>query len=266
MDVSFDIVIFPGGVPMLGDVHLKNVVFLEGNLQRKWQIMGRQGEPLSKQQGVNINFVVFEKNTWITILKLFFLFPMVLDPTSLWVHRIYPYSLERIITTPVTFKLIKRSPRLTIRLCNSETVSISIYLQHLQLGLWRQHCSLTTFDFPSNNTCEASQWPLNLFQFLAQLWLAKTALLEAFHFLMVTYRKHNMACRTIISELAVAKVPAINDIYHQNVLQVLWQWIKRRRPIIVFLRILLWCTTCKNKWIIMYVLLIAWNLAVTYFK
>ena len=35
IDVSFDIVIFPGGVPLLGDVHLTNVVFLEGNLHRK---------------------------------------------------------------------------------------------------------------------------------------------------------------------------------------------------------------------------------------
>ena len=35
VDASFDIVIFPGAVPSLGDVHLQNVVFLEGNLQRK---------------------------------------------------------------------------------------------------------------------------------------------------------------------------------------------------------------------------------------
>ena len=35
MDVSFDIVIFPGGVPSLGDARLKNEVFLEGNLQTK---------------------------------------------------------------------------------------------------------------------------------------------------------------------------------------------------------------------------------------
>lgn len=33
MDVSLD-VIFLRGVPSLGDVHLKNVVFIEGNLQR----------------------------------------------------------------------------------------------------------------------------------------------------------------------------------------------------------------------------------------
>ena len=35
MDVSFDVDIFLGGVLSLGDVLLKNVVFLEGNLQRK---------------------------------------------------------------------------------------------------------------------------------------------------------------------------------------------------------------------------------------
>ena len=170
MDISFDVVIFPGGVPSL--------VLFKGILQGKLQIMGRQGETFS----------------------------------------------------------------------------------------WRQHCSLTTFDFPTNNTFEASQWPQNLFQFLVQLSLDKykTALLEAFYLLMVTYMRHNMACRTIISELAVAKFPAINGIYHQNMLQVFWQRAKRRRPIIVFPRILLWCTTCKNEWIILYVLLIAWNLVVTY--
>ena len=65
IDVSFDIVIFPGGVPLLGDVHLKNVVFLERIYRENDKLWADRIELLSKQQGININFVVFEKKTHI---------------------------------------------------------------------------------------------------------------------------------------------------------------------------------------------------------
>lgn len=110
----------------LGDVHLKNVwSFSKGLYRENDKLWANRVEPLSEQQGINNNLVVWMDHH----LKSFFLpflqcsiqllFRTLESNHILWKDNNYSGKFER---------KKRRSPRLIIRLCNSETLSQSAFI------------------------------------------------------------------------------------------------------------------------------------------